>query len=318
MSGDHELVEAFRRAGVALNTTLEAMLNEHPDHRTERRGCGFTQATRHLAARTNEPRGHRDTADMALFAHWAEREHSRIERWLADGALATWRHWDRDPPFAELAPDNEALDRGAVANEAARQAWLRELPGSVQREESALLAAIIRDIMLPDDRSALAAVQLPAWPDKLPVGSCPTAEKCFLELAHGFMPRKGRCNHLVDDAGRTVLIEKINMGDDHSCVTLVPVVLNGVTLPPGALMAVHYDDEQVSRDPAPGPFRGSRIPLAECEGFRMLRLTTLAVSPANRARAFSVHFEAQRQAGLFEPGTTRLEQLRRIAVAETA
>jgi len=318
MSGNHELVDAFRRAGLPLNATLEAMLNEDPKHRTERRGCGFTQATRHLAARTNQVRSHQNFDDMEVFPEWGKGERSRIERWLSAGTVSTWRHWDVDPPFSVVDPETASVDRGAVANEAARQAVLRKMPHALDFEESTLLAGMVRDVVLPVDATAQGAVELPSWPERLPVGSCPTAEKCYLELAHGFMPRKGRCNHIVDEAGRTIVIEKINMGDDHSCISLVPTVMNGVTLPPGTLLAVSYDEDRVSRDETPGSLRGSRIPLAECGGFRMLRLTTLAVSPANRARAFSVHFDAQREAGLFEPGTTRLDQLRQLTAAETA
>jgi hypothetical protein len=48
-------------------------------------------------------------------------------------------------------------------------------------------------------------------------------------------------------------------------------------------------------------------------GFRFLRLTTLAVSPENRERAFSAHFQSQVDAGLFAPGDTTIEQLRVVA-----
>ncbi len=53
---DHELVRVFAAHGFALNGTLCEMLNEHYSHRTERRGAGFTQATRHLARLVNRPR----------------------------------------------------------------------------------------------------------------------------------------------------------------------------------------------------------------------------------------------------------------------
>lgn len=43
------------------------------------------------------------------------------------------------------------------------------------------------------------------------------------------------------------------------------------------------------------------------------RLTTLAVSPKNRARAFNYHFKQQADNGLFRPDTTELSQLMEIA-----
>lgn len=48
-------------------------------------------------------------------------------------------------------------------------------------------------------------------------------------------------------------------------------------------------------------------------GFWFLRLTTLAVSPKNRARAFNYHFKQQIDNGLFRPDTTELSQLMEIA-----
>ena len=53
--------------------------------------------------------------------------------------------------------------------------------------------------------------------------------------------------------------------------------------------------------------------MSSCEGFRLLRLTTLAISPENRQRAFTVHFKAQLDAGLYAPGKTTIAQLRRVA-----
>jgi hypothetical protein len=45
-------------------------------------------------------------------------------------------------------------------------------------------------------------------------------------------------------------------------------------------------------------------------------LTTLAVSPEHRRRAFTRHFQSQVDAGLFAPGEATVEQLRRVAEAQ--
>jgi hypothetical protein len=58
------------------------------------------------------------------------------------------------------------------------------------------------------------------------------------------------------------------------------------------------------------------IPLSECLGFRFLRLTTLSVSPENRPRAFSKHFDAQVANGLFDPGGVAISQLLSVAEAQ--
>jgi hypothetical protein len=313
MSADHEMVARFRDHGMPLCASLEAMLNEDPVHRTERRGCGLTQATRFLASCINEARSCSGRQDLELFAHWAGRsDGERIQQFMEHTSAHTWRHWDHEEPI--LKPTAHAFQgvRELVRAEAERQARLRVMPEHMLLEESVLLAAMIRDLILPREDTQTELVTLPSRPEKLPVGSCPTAEKCFLELAHGFMPRKGYCNQLIDDDGRVVMIEKINMGDDHSCISLVPLCLGGVCLPPGSLLAARYDVDQVPRADTTAPMRGSRIRVSDCDGFRLLRLTTLAVSPEHRARAFSAHFQAQVQAGLFEPDTTELQQLRAL------
>lgn len=45
----HELVDVFADAGLPLCRSLTEMFDECPEHRSERRGCGYTQATRWMA-----------------------------------------------------------------------------------------------------------------------------------------------------------------------------------------------------------------------------------------------------------------------------
>lgn len=263
---DHEVLRVFAEQGFALNATLHEMLNEHFSHRTERRGAGFTQATRHLATFVNRPR-------------------------------ETGEH----PAFPALF--------AALAFTAVREG-LRLVPARLEREESRLLAAMIVDLAFPrEPRGAI--IQLPAWPEDLKIGTCPLAEKYFLELAEAFVRRKGLVNILVSDAGEPLLLEKLNLGDDHSCISVAPVILNGVMLPPGSLLGVRYDGPVALRKNRALP--GEVIPISQCSGFRFLRLSTLSVSPVHRERAFTAHFRAQVAAGLFGPGETTIEQLQRLA-----
>jgi hypothetical protein len=118
-------------------------------------------------------------------------------------------------------------------------------------------------------------------------------------------------NVLVSDAGQPLLIEKLNLGDNHSCISVADVVLNGVRLPAGCLFGVARDEGLELRPNATLP--GNVIPVSACAGFRFLRLTTLAVAPEHRRRAFTTHFQSQLDAGLFAPGEATIEQLRRIA-----
>lgn len=268
VEADHELLRVFATCGFALNATLREMLNEHYSHRTERRGAGFTQATRHLARLVNRPR--------ELGEHFAA------------------------PLFANPS-DIDARD------------VLRQVPNELSREESRLLAAIIVDLVFPRAASD-AIVELSPWPDDLKIGTCPLAEKYFLELAEAFVRRKGLANVLISPAGEPLLIEKINLGDDHSCISVAPLILNGVALPPGSLFGVRYEGAVALRKNRELP--GDIISVSDCSGFRFLRLSTLSVSPAHRERAFTTHFQAQVAAGLFAPGETTVAQLHRLALRQ--
>lgn len=265
----HEVVERFSAAGLRLNSTLESMLLEEPVHCTERRGCGYTQATRYLAQRVNRARGGHAEEARELF---------------------------RAPRDGALTPNRFDL-----------------LARRMRFEENRLLAGMIRDLVFPLTPDSVTTVSLPAFPDRLEVGSCPLAEKWFLELAHGFIPRKGRCNFIVDPNGRALLLEKIGMGDDHSCLSLAPMRINGVRIPVGSLLAVYYERTLTDTLSCHTTLPGYRLPASACTGFRMLRLTTLAVPGPCRARAFSRHFHSQVAEGLFEPETTEIGDLQRLA-----
>ena len=69
VNAPHEIVVAFARAGYDLHRTLREMLDEHPSHRTERRGCGYTQATRFLSVFLGSPRLADDATDLAIFSY---------------------------------------------------------------------------------------------------------------------------------------------------------------------------------------------------------------------------------------------------------
>ena len=280
----HELVREFKNNHFELNNTLEKMLNEHYSHQTERRGCGYTQATRHLAEYINRPRAPDVVNDLRLFQDWQ----STLK-----------------PVLGFFRKDFDT----------SRQVQLRKIPRLMKQEESAVLAQMIVDVVLPIPHTHHDSVILPSHTEKLAIGSCPLAEKYFLELAHKHVKRGGLMNIITDDNNRPLLIEKMNLGDNHSCLSLVPLIMNGVRLPPGSLLGVDYDDQALQKSKRK-LIPGYQIRLADCRGFRFLRLTTLAITPENRARAFSTHFEAQRANGLFEPESTQLTQLSQITQAE--
>lgn len=309
----HEVLRRFRELGLPLNATLEAMLNEHHSHRTERRGSGYTQATRHLAEYINYPGRHSEYDDARLFADKSPGLIPRLrERASELGVEVTWRNLDRQRLPARLLGDPEFSELFRV--EVARQRAIRELPERCEREESTLLVRIMCDLVLPVDAGELGLEELPLWPEPLKIGTCPLAEKYFLEVAERFVRRRGRLNIIRGARGTPLMIEKLNLGDDHSCISLTPLVLNGVRLPAGSLLGVQYQEPADAEPNAELP--GQVIPLGACHGFRFLRLTTLSVSPANRPRAFTRHFEAQVEGGLFGPGVVEISQLLAVAQAQ--
>ncbi len=305
---DHEVLDAFAREGFRLNEILYEMLNEHHKHRTERRGCGFTQATRHLAEFVNRERHRYECDEVRLFA---SRELHGLKELLdgarAEGLRLSWRTIGWSPPPELIREHSRLAELYEALRE--RQSKLRMLCNAVELEESRLLAAIVCDLFFPQEEPR--AREVPVWPDKLQIGTCPLAEKYFLELADEFVRRGGQMNVLVDDDERPLLLEKLNLGDEHSCISIAPLVLNGVTLPPGSLLGARYEGPVSLR--ANRTIPGYVIPVSRVSGFRFLRLTTLAVSPPNRRRAFTRHFDAQLEGGLFAPGSVTIEQLSRVA-----
>lgn len=281
----HELCVELQVEGCRLNDTLVEMLGEHFSHCTERRGCGFTQSTRHLAVLVNRPLSERRDVIGKLFPGWAKLALSE--------------------PLAEVN-DNEVASSGLSQ---LRQV-LRDLPAKLAREESRLLATIIADLLMTGD-GPQSENDLPPYYEELKVGTCTLAERFFLEIGYGHVRRSGRINLHVSDRGEPLLIEKLNLGDDHSCVSLAELRLNGVRLPPGSLLAVRRRDDIAVRPCAKLP--GSVMRVRDCDGYRFLRLATLAVTPANRQRAFTAHFQAQIEASLFSPGQTTLDQLLGVA-----
>lgn len=266
--GAHELVRAYAALGAPLHPTLAEMLNEHHSHQTERRGCGYTQATRFLADLVN-----------------------------------------RDPTQACGA--GTLFDRAADAERIA--AAVEQLAGQWQRIESELLSALIADLVDPARPARASHSELPLAPEKLKVGSCPLAEQYFLEIAHGRVRRGGRVHVVVDAHGQACLLEKRGLGDEHSCISVRALWFNGVRIPRGSLWAVAYEDAVLDELPALRGLPGRRLPAERLQGARLLRLTTLAIEPAFRARAFSAHFKQQVDGGLFSPDSTRIEQLAAIA-----
>jgi len=303
----HEIVDGFRGEGLRLRRTLEEMLDEHAVHRTDRRGCGYTQATRFLATYVNQPGAAADPADLDVFEDWPTRDTGFAAAMLLG---AGWPHgWRRTDELSDANRAGAAQYVELLEALSGLRSRIHRIAGSCALPESRLLASLLWQLLARDGR---APHSLPPMPMKPQIGSCSQAEEFFLELAHGRVRRGGSVNVFTDAAGQPLLLEKMNLGESHSAIVLESVRLNGVDLPPGSLCALAHVPDASARSSA----HGRRLSLAGIAEARFLRLTTLAVEPSERRRAFSAQLAAQVRAGMLSPTTTTLAELRAFARAE--
>lgn len=315
---DHELVRCYREQGYSLSETLVEMLNEHYSHQTERRGCGYTQATRVIAESVNVPRYPDEYKDLRIFQDVDSKPFKQLISQAASQGLIldSWRNLDQNPHVLAYLAQHQNDYAQALSEQVEWQKKLRNMSALLEFEESKVLANLIEDIILPKTAQDTGYIELETLMDKPKVGSCPMAEKFFLKIAHNQVLRRGEINIFVDHQQQPVLMEKLNMGDNHSCISLQPVLMNGVRLPQGSLFSVRYDADAIDNKRSNKGYNGFVAPVNEMPGFHFLRLTTLAISSQNRRRAFSSHFEQQVQNGLYSPETTQLSQILQVAQAQ--
>ncbi|OEC87396.1 hypothetical protein [Acinetobacter sp. YK3] len=313
---DHEVVMIFKKYLYPLSAKLTEMLNEHFSHQTERRGCGYTQATRVIAEFVSQVRDPVGFQDLRIFEDYETKALKNILNQAGSYGLTleTWRNLDINLEVQQTLKRLNLQESFAqnLQQEVEFQAKLRSIHQYAELEESILICQLLADIILPKTAQDFGMIECQALLEKPKVGSCPMAEKFFLRIAHHRLLRQGEINIFVDEHDQPIMMEKLNMGDNHSCISLVPLMMNGVRLPAGSLFSAHYEIEQLEKHQNK-QYKGYVIPIAEMNGFWFLRLTTLAVSPQHRARTFGYHFKQQVDNGLFRPDSTELAQLMDIA-----
>ncbi|MFB2538578.1 MULTISPECIES: hypothetical protein [unclassified Acinetobacter] len=310
---NHEILELFAQQLHPLSATLQEMLNEHYSHQTERRGCGYTQATRVIAEFVNVPREANDLADLRIFNDYSTEYLKVIRAQGEEQGINDWHNLDINPAVqAYLAQGKNDNLTEALLIESAFQAKLRHIHEQATLEESKLICELLSDIILPKNSDDSGLISLETLPEKPKVGSCPMAEKFFLKIAHDQLLRQGIINIYTDTQNQAVMMEKINMGDNHSCISLKPLLMNGIRLPKGALFSIVDNSELDLQRQENKKNKGHIIPVQQVK-FWFLRLTTLAVSPQNRERTFTTHFKQQIQNGLMDPEGTLLSQIDDIA-----
>jgi len=305
----HEISAAFRARELPLARTLEDMLDEHSSHRTERRGCGYTQATRHLAALVNQDGAATAATDLGLFAHWPQHETATIASMLVErGWPRGWRALANAPArvIADMPP-SPLLD--ALLGLDAR---LRDIRAALVLPESQLILDLVAQILARDVDDL---PNVPGMPEKPQIGSCSQAEEFFLEIAHGKVRRGGRVNVIVGADGQPLMLEKMNLGESHSAIVVAPIRIHGVRIPAGGLCALDHAADADAAATSATP-HGACLPLAAIAQARFLRLTTLSVPPPIRRRAFSAQVDAQIRGNMLSPLTTTMAELQDFAQRE--
>ena len=164
-------------------------------------------------------------------------------------ALEDWRNLDISSQVIHFLKEHQNTTDPIIdqlRQEIKFQHDLRHISEQAKLEESHLICQLIADIILPIENLTDQYVELVNSQAKPKVGSCPMAEDFFLQIAHHRILRQGSINIFVDHQQRPILLEKMNMGDNHSCISLVPVLINGVRLPAGSLFSLDYDLEQIA------------------------------------------------------------------------
>lgn len=171
-------------------------------------------------------------------------------------------------------------------------AKIQEAVASLSREEDRFIGRMIQDLVEP----RVGDVQLPRKQEEGYVGTCTTAEQYFLTMLDPVERGYDAPHVLTDSAGEPFMILK-NAGE-KSALTLKEVVIEGVRLPPGSLLALASKKEwsDIQR-------------IEDCTGFEFLRLTTLAISPGNRTRAFGMAIDFQERNEMYEPRRATIDQL---------
>ena len=310
---DHEVVTLFNDNLHRLSDELTEMLNEHYTHQTERRGCGYTQSTRVMADYVNVERLDQEFTDFKLFDQYDIKPLKEfLQQKPSEFNTNSWRNLDLNPEVDKYLALNKTDSLSeSLKHIIAFEKKLRSIKDKAELEESKIICQFIEDAILPKDAETENLTAIKSLNERPKVGSCPMAEKFFLKVAYDQLPRQGVLNIFVDKNNQPVMLEKLNMGDNHSCISLVPLIMNGIRLPAGSLFAISYDEDTVDKVPNK-QYKGNIIPVDQVS-FWFLRITTLAVSPENRARAFNMHFKQQVQNGLLNPEITQLSQLMNVA-----
>ncbi len=286
--GHRDVLQAFNRVGYELGWEIKRLLLEEDGVFDNRKGSGYTQVTYHL-----------------LHGRWDANT-------LFDSAV-----------YERLLDQREADGLRKEARDYVEVDKLKQAAAMLGRPESKMVADLIvqkfepyeptpEDVVLRTPNEAgVSSYDMPR------VGSCTSAELYYLEFVNSpgtYQWRNGdsgMMNVITDASGEPILLEKEGLGDPYSCITLREVVWERFLLPPVTLMAVKYPKEATSQERInlahEKPY-STEIALDSCV-FVPLRITTLAIAPDQRKRAFGQHIDFQKRNGFPDFDTMPLDEL---------
>lgn len=268
IEGHRELSEAFKNVGLQLNSTLIEMLEESETHHSSRKGSGFTQASRYMADIIRKKRTSWDNLNI----------------------------FDDTVRFTIEEPLLDKFDYTEVSKMDYRDyldlSKLDEVAENITKPGSQLLLKMIADITSKEqnDREQIT----PYLQKKIEIGTCTTAEVYFFDYFNDHLDKYGNnveVNIFKDVNGDAVFVEKIGMGENHSAISLKEIIINGVRIPAGSLVALQYDLPVNTQETTSG--KGKVLDGSILSGVDFLRFTTLVVEPKKRAEAFGKHLQWQ-------------------------
>jgi hypothetical protein len=131
------------------------MLNEHFSHQTERRGCGYTQATRVIAEYVSQQRDLLGFQDLRIFEDYDTKALKNILNQSSSYGLVldTWRNLDINPEVQKTLEhlNPQEIFTQNLQQESDFQAGLRKIYEHAELEESILICQLLADIILPQD-----------------------------------------------------------------------------------------------------------------------------------------------------------------------
>lgn len=268
-----ELIDAFSEVGLPLNYSLASMLAESKNHQGGRRGSGFTQASRFLATVVKSKRSNND---LSIFD-------GEVAANLDDIAF------ENDPNF----DSREDVDLCALID--VEKFYIIER--KIKKPGSLLLLRMIFDICTARSRETSDS-QLPSISETSSIGTCTTAELYFYDYfakkaryRDNYIAKSARMNIFRDEQGEPLFVEKMGLGENHSAISLKEVIINGVHVPAGSLVALQYGPSTSTIET--NSKNGNVFQAEVLQGVEFLRFTTLIVNPEQREQTFGTHLAWQ-------------------------